>query len=194
MSNATLIPLAAPCRLLLLMPAIWSWEDRNPTGFNFVAQSPTTGDIAVNFKPTGKVTFSPNTAADFDAVSSRSAEVRYETETNDVSYHLSKPRLEIMVKVHDWWTYAYLQQGDLAINTAQIIIQGNRPFIVTPPPDPSTGVSEQMLFTSLFLKNLDDINEAWSKTKQTPIPFHFVTSAVDFMFNSAATVFTYSRK
>jgi hypothetical protein len=165
--------------------------DRNPQGFQFVTQSPTTETVNVIFNPSGKVTFSPNNAADFDAISSRSAEVQYQVLANDVLTFCRASFGDYTQVTANGHVY---QQADLAANTAQIVVQGNRPFIVTPPPDPATGVSEQVLFTSLFLKNLDSITQAWSKKAQTPTPYHFVTVPSDYLFNNSATVFTYSRK
>lgn len=165
--------------------------DRGPKGFLIVDQSPTTNDITVSFKPTSQITFTPNNSADFPAIGSRSAEITFKTEANDAQTFTRASFGDYGQVTQNGHSF---QSMDTAINTASVSFQGNRPFIMTTPTDPSTGVAEQWLFISLQLQNLDEIALAWSKKNETPMPFHFVTVPNDYKTINAPTVFSYSRK
>lgn len=165
--------------------------DRKPVGYTFTTIAPTTNDVVITDQVGGSITFSPNTAADFSITTARSIQVTFSAMANDVKTFITAGAGEFASTVDSGHTF---QSSMRAINTAQAVVKGNDPLLITMPVDPTTGVSETVLFCSLLLQNQAELKMAWSKKSQTPTDFQFQTVPVDVLFNNQPTTFTYSRK
>lgn len=165
--------------------------DRKPTGYTFQSIAPTTNDVVITDQVGGSITFSPNTASDFSITTARSIQVTFSAMANDVKTFITAGAGEYASTVDSGHTYSTSLR---AINTAQAVVKGNDPLIITMPVDPTTGVSEKVLFCSLLLQNQAELKMAWSKKNQTPTDFQYQTVPVDVLFNNQPTTFTYSRK
>ena len=166
--------------------------DRNPTGVTWTALSPTTQDIVITFEAGAKVTFSPNNSADFSAITARPMSVAFQTELNDQNS-------QVQATAGDYWSGVTadghtITEASFAINTAQVVVKGNRALMIVMPQDPNTGIGETVLFCSLQLQNQEEVALAWSKSNQTPVSFKFQPAPVDALFNNQPTVYTRSRK
>lgn len=166
------------------------YNNRAPVGYTFTNLTPTTDDVVQTDGVPGKVTFSPNTSGDFTVATVRDFKVQFKTMANDVVSFIQAAAGEASVLISNGHTFT---QSQRAYNTTAIIVKGNQPLIITMPPDPSTGVGETMLCTSLLLQNQQELAMAWSKSKQTPIPWLFESVPDDVFTVNSATVFTYSR-
>ena len=160
--------------------------DRVPTGFSYYTFS-TTGPIVVTYEAGSSVTFSPNTGADFSVTGARVISVQFSVLANDVKTIAQSAAGDFYQVVAGGHTYTESQFG---INTAQIIVRGNKPLLITPPVDPATGIAETMLFTSLLLQNQQQVAMAWDKKNQTPVPFQFQPVPNDALFVNQPTMYT----
>jgi hypothetical protein len=161
---------------------------RQPVGVTFVDQSPTTKNVTIKYTPAAKVTFTPNNAADFVGTGARSATISYQTEANDIDTFVRASFGDSADYTVGNITYIGAAMG---INTGSVYVPGNRPFVMATPINPQTGVAQYFLFTSLALINMEEITQNWSKTEETPTPFVFQTTANDYMFLNAPTIFGY---
>lgn len=160
--------------------------DRTPTGFIYNNFS-TTGDIVITYEAGSSVTFSPNTGADFSVTGARVVSVQFSVLANDVKTIAQSAAGDYYSAVMGGHTY---YESEFGINTAQIVVKGNKPLIITMPQDPATGVAEQMLLCSLLLQNQQQVAMAWSKKNQTAVPFQFQPVPNDALFNNQPTVYT----
>jgi len=165
--------------------------DRKPTGFTFTSIVPTTNDVVITDQVGGSITFSPNTASDFSITTARSMQITFSAMANDVKTFILAGAGEYAATTDSGHIYQYSAR---AINTAQAVVKGNTPLIVTMPVDPSTGVSEKLLLCSLLLQNQGELQMAWSKKNQTPTNFQYQTVPADALFNNQPTTYTYLYK
>lgn len=165
--------------------------DRKPTGYAFTTIQPTTQDVELLDTVGGSVTFSPNTAQDYNVATARGFDVRFQTLINDVKTIITAGAGVFAAKTIGGVLF---QQSARAVNTSQIIVKGNAPLLIDMPNDPSLGVGETLLATSMLLQNQDQIAMAWSKGKQTSVPFHYQQSPTDSLFTNVPTVWTSLRK
>lgn len=160
--------------------------DRTPTGFSYYTFI-TTGPIVITYEAGSSVTFSPNFGADFTVTGARVISVQFSVLANDVKTIAQSAAGDYYQVIADGHTYT---ESEFGINTAQIIVRGNKPLLITPPVDPSTGVAETMLFTSLLLQNQQQVAMAWDKKNQTPVPFQFQPVPNDALFVNQSTMYT----
>lgn len=165
--------------------------DRKPTGYTFTTLTPTTEDITLTDSVGGSVTFTPNNSSDFTIATARSFGIQFKTEANDVKTFIQASAGEFSSTSNAGRTF---QMSARAINTAQVIIKGNTPLIVTMPPDPTLGVGEKMLCTSMLLQNQESLALVWSKKNQSPVSWSFQTVPNDVLMFNQPTVYTYLAK
>lgn len=165
-------------------------NNRAPVGYAFTTLTPTTEDVVQTDGVPGKVTFLPNTSGDFSVATVRDFKIQFKTMANDVVSFIQAGAGESSQYTTGGHTYT---QSQRAYNTTSIIVKGNMPLIITMPPDPATGIGETMLCTSLLLQNQQELQMAWSKSKQTPIPWLFESVPDDILNFNLPCVWTYAR-
>lgn len=163
-------------------PALGS-DRTNVTGYNFVEISPTT-EVVVESFGAEQLTFKPNNAGDFPAVTARPTKVSFQGLINDT-------RSVIQASAGDFVKHTaagvIFEEADQGFNSAVAVIRGNKPFKYVMPPD-SEGNAEEVVFYGLVLENTQEVALNWSKTAQVPVPYNFSSAPVDYLLDDQPTV------
>lgn len=161
---------------------------RTGYGTTYETLNPTTGDTTENM-PTVQVPVSPNTGADFNIRSTVSNGFSFQLLSNDIKNFVRSIGGNFVSYTSGGVTY---KQAHTALNTAQAIIRGNKPFILNFPPDTS-GFAETKLLIGNLTFNQQELTAAWSKTAPTPVSFVFQPAALDTLLNNNHTSISYQK-
>jgi hypothetical protein len=148
---------------------------RRPVGWDFTTLSPTTGGVTVTRQVT-QVTVAPDTSADFQIVTTRTAQIAFQLLPNDI--------IDVVKgNAGDYVTYTassgkVIQEAQMSLNTAAALITGNRPLKLLLPPD-SQGLQEVRVYLGQLLQNQQQNEEAWTKTAPNPISYTYSAVSLD---------------
>lgn len=163
--------------------------DRAPLGVTYSEITPTTGTF--NFRrPVSQVTVSPNTSADFTVTTTRSVGIEFQSLNNNIKEWTRAAGGNYVAYTTGGSTY---KEARRALNTAQALLQGNRPLQVFMPAD-STGAQEVRLLVGCLTVNQSELTEAWSKTAATPVTFRFDPAALDRLITNQHTEIAYLKQ
>lgn len=147
---------------------------RLPYGWTFSALTPTTGGVKVT-RQVSQVTFAPDTAADFNVTTTRTASIEFKLLPNDILDIIKANAGVYASYVAGGHTYS---EGEMSLNTAAALITGNSPLLMVMPPD-ALGVQETRLYLGQLLQNQEQNEEDWTKTAPTPITYKYNAVSVD---------------
>lgn len=161
---------------------------RAPLGFTWTSVNPTTNDVVMTFEQGGQITFTPNNSSDFTVITARPLSVTFSALVNDEQTITQATAGDWMQATDGGIIY---QEAEWGMQTAQVIVPGNRPLLMHLPPNSSLGNAQTLiLFTGLLLQNQTQVQMAWSKRNETPVPFNFQPAPLDAKFTNRPTVYT----
>lgn len=166
--------------------------DRAPVGFTFSSITPTTDSSNIRHLVGNSVTFKPNTSNDYTLIGSRPAGVDFKTMLNDIGTVVQASAGNYTSTTLGSGTV--IKQASQGLLSANVFNKGNQPLIFVTAPDPETGTSDVLLFTSLLLQNTVELALAWSKNDQTPVTWNFTTVPNDYYNIDKETLFSYNVK
>lgn len=163
-------------------PALGS-DRANVTGYAFVEITPTT-DVVVETFGAEQLTFRPNNAGDFPAVTARPTSVRFQGLINDTKSVIKASAGDFVKHTK---SSIIFEEADQGFNSAVAVIRGLKPFRYVMPPDGQNN-SEEVTFYGLQLENTEEVALNWSKTDQVAVPYSFSSSPNDYFLDDVSTV------
>lgn len=148
--------------------------------------SPTTGTFTFRRAVTN-VTVSPNNGADFQIATTRSVGIQFQSLVNDIKAFVQAAGGNFVQYTTGGRTYKEAHQ---ALSTASAILKGNKPILIFMPAD-STGTQEIRLLIGNLTVNQTELEEAWSKSADTPVSFRFDPAATDNLVTNQHTEINY---
>jgi hypothetical protein len=156
---------------------------RSTVGWDQSTLQPTTGGVTVTRSVT-QVSVSPDNSADFNIVTTRTAEISFQLLANDI--------LDVVQgNAGDFIQYTAtsgksIQESQMSLNTAAALIAGNNPMTLLMPPD-SQNNQEIRLYLGQLLQNQTQNTEAWTKSATTPISYTYSAVSIDKLIISEHT-------
>lgn len=149
--------------------------------------TPTTGGVTVTRSVT-QVTVSPDNTADFQIVTTRTAQISFNLLANDIQ-NIVQGNAGSFVQYTSTQGKS-IQEAQMSLNTAAALITGNNPMALLMPPD-SLGNQEIRLYLGQLLQNQSQNEERWVKDGTTPVSFTYSAVAIDKLTNSMNTEIQY---
>lgn len=160
---------------------------RLPGGWSKSVLTPTTGGVTVTRQVT-QVTVSPDNTADFQVVTTRTAQISFQLLSNDIQ-NIVQGNSGSFVQYTSTQGKT-IQEAQMSLNTAAALITGNNPMALLMPPD-AQGLQEVRLYLGQLLQNQSQNEERWVKDGTTPVSFQYNAVSVDRLTNSMNTEIQY---
>lgn len=174
-----------------VVDATGPFGSRVPYGYQYVALSPTTGGVTVNFDA-NQVPVSPDTGPDYNAVAGRGFSFTFNLLANAIK-NVIQANAGNYVKYTLPGSTKVVEMANMANQTAIALLAGNKPWKMVMPPD-ANRVSEVQVFYATITQNQSANTMAWTKTATTPVSFNVQTINVDTLLDDISAVASYSIK
>lgn len=149
--------------------------DRNPYGFTFEAVTPTTQDIVESYD-ISQVNIDTNSGPPFRVRTTCAAGISFQLLLNDIKTVVRAAGG--MASKYDDPSGNIVTEGEYGLATAQAIMRGNQPVIVTYAPDGNNDI-EEATYLALRTQNDDNLRMNWSKSHDTPVNITYQAAVLD---------------
>lgn len=163
--------------------------DRNPHGCAFRATPTTTGGVILN-RTGDKVSFSPDTAGNFDVKTTRTVSIEFSVLSGDLRDVVGANAGTYTRYTHSAIEYEEAQMSEF---TTAVSVPGCKPLIMVHPPD-KLGFQAITLFVGQVLQNQADNTESYTKDNQLEVKYVFSAVPNDTLTNNMATELKWKKK
>lgn len=162
--------------------------DRDAKGFTFRTPTPTSGGVQIS-RDVSTVTFTPDTANDFQGTTTRTASISFELLQNDVKDIVDANAGTYIKHTFEGTTY---EESQMSLFSASARLTGNKPLKLVMPQD-GNGYQEIRLYIGQLTQNQEGNQESWTKDNQTTVSYSYSPAPLDTLVQGVNTEITYKK-
>lgn len=162
--------------------------DRSALGYTFRTPTPTSGGVQIA-RDVSTVSFTPDTASDFQGTTTRTASISFELLQNDLKDIVDANAGTYVKYTFEGTTY---EESQMSLFSAAAKLTGNKPLKLVMPQD-NNGYQEIRLYLGQLTQNQESNNESWTKDNQTTVSYSYSPAPLDTMVQGVNTEVTYKK-